>query len=176
MSRPVVEGCLPLDIRRLNREGWRFGFRMLSFTSGANISFVGTREALKLSYRASGGPVDEAISVVRAAMHFGGSREFLLCPGCQKRFAILFCTARYFRCRRCNDMAYRTQNETPHGRALLMAGKLWKRAGCEWGGEGEKPPYMQWKTFNRLMDRADEAYAASWDAPIIHRLLAKADR
>ena len=173
MSRAVVEDCLPLDIRRLNRESWRFGLQMLTYTSGASISFVGTREALKLSYRAAGEPVDEAIAVVTSAMHFGGSREFFLCPRCGRRFAILYCAARYFRCRRCNDMAYRTQNETPHGRALLLAGKLWKLAGCEWGGDGEKPKWMQWRTFNRLMERADEAYGASWDAPIIRRLMAE---
>ena len=63
---------------------------MLSYTSGASISFVGTRETLKLSYRAAGQPVDEAIAVVPAAMHFGGSREFFLCPGCGRRFAILY--------------------------------------------------------------------------------------
>jgi hypothetical protein len=117
--------------------------------------------------------VEDEIPVVRSRMHFGGSREFLLCPGCRKRFAILYNTARYFRCRRCNDMAYRTQNETPHGRALLLAGKLWKRAGCEWGGDGEKPKWMQWRTFNRLMERAEEAYGASWDTPMIRRLMAE---
>ena len=90
MSRAVIEGCLPLDIRRLNREGWRFGWQTLSYTSGSSISFVGTREAITLSYRAGGQPVDEAISVVTSAMHFGGSREFLLCPGCRRRFAILY--------------------------------------------------------------------------------------
>jgi len=125
MSRAVIEGCLPLDIRRLNREGWRFGWQMLSYTSGASISFVGTREALKLAYWAAGQPVNEAIRVVTSAMHFGGSREFFLCPGCGRRFAILYSVHGHFRCRRCNHMAYRTQNETPHGRALLMAGKLW---------------------------------------------------
>jgi len=176
MSRAVVESCLPLDIRRLKREGGRLGWHTLSYSSGASISFVGTREALKLSYRAAGQPVDEAIAVVPAAMHFGGSREFFLCPGCGRRFAILYSVHGYFRCRRCNQMAYRTQNETPHGRALLMAGKLWKRAGCEWGGDGEKPKWMQWRTFNRLMERAEEAYGASWDTPMMRRLMAEVGR
>lgn len=41
-----------------------------------------TKDALKLSYRVSGQPVDDTILVVSTAMHFGGRREWLLCPGC----------------------------------------------------------------------------------------------
>jgi len=130
---------------------------------------------LKLSYRAAGQPVDEAIAVVPAAMHFGGSREFFLCPGCGRRFAILYSVHGYFRCRRCNQMAYRTQNETPHGRALLMAGKLWKRAGCEWGGDGEKPKWMQWRTFNRLMGGRRKP-TGLLDTPMMRRLMAEVGR
>jgi len=32
---------------------------------------------------------------------------------------------------------------------------------------------MQWTTYNRLMERADEAYGASWDTPLMRRLMEK---
>jgi hypothetical protein len=32
---------------------------------------------------------------------------------------------------------------------------------------------MQWKTHNRLMERADEAYWASWDTPFLGRMMEK---
>ncbi len=35
---------------------------------------------------------------------------------------------------------------------------------------------MQWTTYNRLMERADEAYWASWDTPFLRQMMAKAER
>ena len=49
-------------------------------------------------------------------------------------------------------------------------------AGVEFSGEGQKPKWMQWKTYNRLMERADEGYGASWDTPFLRQMMAKAGR
>ena len=171
----MVEACPRLDIRRLNRSGMRFGLQFLSYTSGASLSFVGRSEALKLSYLSSGIPTQYEISVVTTRMHFGGHREWLVCPRCRKRFAILYIVDRYFACRRCNGLFYQTNHEHRGGRNLIKAERLWKRAGHEFSGEGRKPPYMQWTTYNRLMERADEAYAASWDTPFLRQMMAKAE-
>ncbi len=42
MGRVVVETCLRLDIREINRLGWRFGWQFLTYTSGASVQFLGT--------------------------------------------------------------------------------------------------------------------------------------
>jgi hypothetical protein len=136
---------------------------------------VGTTDALKLSNRVSGEPLSYEIQIVRTPMHFGEQREWFLCPDCHKRFAILYVSSRRFLCRRCNGLAYRTQQGRAHGRQLIKAERLWKRAGLEFGGDGEKPKWMHWRTFNRLFERAGEAYMASWNNPRFQRLLEKAD-
>jgi len=173
MARVMVEDCLKLDLRWLNRNGSRHGWRVLTYTNGSSISFVGTRDAIKLSCRVSGEPLSCEIRIVRSPVHFGGEREWLQCPDCRKRFDILYLASRRFLCRRCNRLAYQTQNEEPAGRQLIKAERIWKRAGHEFSGEGRKPPYMQWTTYNRLMERADEAYGASWDTPLMRRLMEK---
>ena len=160
-----------------NRRGLRFGRQFLSYTSvGPASSSLGRPGALKFSYQASGIPVEYEVSVVKTRMHFGGHREWLVCPRCQKRFAILYLADRYFACRRCNGLFYQTNHEHRAGRNLIKAERLWKRAGHEFSGEGQRPRYMQWATYNRLMERADEAYMASWDTPMMRQLLAKAER
>jgi hypothetical protein len=69
------------------------------------------------------------------------------------------------------------QHEHPHGRLLIKAERLWKRAGHSFGGnEGHKPKYMQWRTYNRLIERAEAAYAGSWHTAKVQRLLARVGR
>jgi hypothetical protein len=115
--------------------------------------------------------------VVTTPMHFGGHREWLVCPRCRKRFAILYLADRYFACRRCNGLFYQTNHEHRAGRNLIKAERLWKRAGHGFGGDdGQKPPYMQWQTYNRLMAQADEAYGISFDVPWLRRAMEKAGR
>ena len=45
----------------------------------------------------------------------------------------------------------------------------------EFSGEGQRLRYMQRQTYDRLMERADEAYGASWDTPMMRRLMADKD-
>ncbi len=48
--------------------------------------------------------------------------------------------------------------------------------GGAFGDVPEKPKGMHWRTFDRLVDTAGEAYAASWRIGKIARMLAKAAR
>jgi len=176
LASVMVEACPQLDIRKLNRRGLRFGWQFLTFTNGASVKFVGTAGALKFSYQASGIPVEYEVSVVKTRMHFGGHREWLVCPRCRKRFAILYLADRYFACRQCSGLFYQTNHEHRGGRNLIKAERLWKRAGHEFSGEGQRPRYMRRQTYNRLMERADEAYGASWDTPFLRQMMAKANR
>ena len=154
---------------------WRLGWWPLSYSSGSSILVEGTHDALKVSYSVSGEPLSYEIQIVRGPVHFGGAREWLHCPSCRKRFDILYLARRMFLCRRCNGLAYQTQWEKRAGRQLIRAQRLWERAGLEFGGEGQKPKWKQWRTHNRLVERAEHAYMASWDTPFLRRLMAEAE-
>lgn len=179
LSHLTVEDCIRLDVRDLRRRGYLFpGWSALwSWSSGPSIRIEVQAHAIVLSYSSQGEDVRYSVGLTRTACHYGSDRAWFLCPAtrCGRRCAVLYNADRYFACRRCNGLAYRTQQEKPDGRALIKAERIWRRAGCAFGGdEGEKPKGMHWRTFDRLMAAAEEAYAASWNCGRVARLLSRA--
>jgi hypothetical protein len=98
--------------------------------------------------------------------HFGGERAWFLCPhaGCGRRVAILW-GGTIFYCRQCYNLAYESQNETAHDRAL----RKYQAIRMKLGGSGslaedfpDKPRGMHWKTYQRLCSKAEDAEGRSW--------------
>jgi hypothetical protein len=163
----------PLDVRRLQRSdclrpGLSFDW---SWTRGGKTTatihiHIDSRHNAALTYRsrAYGGEwVDRAYSVglTWTDCHYGGQRAWWRCPalGCGRRVAVLYGGSIYA-CRRCHQLAYKSQRETADDRATRRANKLRERLGWEAGilnGEGGKPKGMHWATFERLKARHDVA-------------------
>src|ERR1700730_10930955 len=77
---------------------------------------------------------------------------FLAPPACGRRVAILY-GGGIFACRRCYRLAYASSRENAGGRATRRADRLRARLAWEPGilnGEGGKPKWMRWRTFERL--------------------------
>jgi hypothetical protein len=97
--------------------------------------------------------------------NYGGKRAWFLCPaaGCGKRVAILYCGG-IFACRHCYRLAYPSQRENAGDRATRQADKLRNKLGWEPGilnGNGWKPKWMRWRTFEKLCARHDALVGAS---------------
>ena len=82
----------------------------------------------------------EIISIVHLSCRFGGSRAYFICPGprngtdCGRRITKLHLSQRYFLCRHCNQLAYKSQFEQPLHRALSRrANKKRQRLGISAG-------------------------------------------
>lgn len=91
--------------------------------------------------------------------HLGGRRVWFRCPvkGCGRRVAILYSGA-IFACRHCHRLAYASQREAGHERAVRKADRLRDKLGWEPGilnGSGLKPVGMHWRTFERLKAKHD---------------------
>ena len=103
------------------------------------------------------------VRLERTPCNYGGSRPWFLCPFCGRRVALLYLAdTGYFACRRCRKLAYRSQRETEHGRALSQVNTIRKRLGWPPGvirGHGERPKEMHRTTFRRLTELHD-LYAA----------------
>jgi hypothetical protein len=57
-----------------------------------------------------------------------------------------------FKCRRCQGLRYYSHRESREDRLSRKARKLWRRAGSSDGGEPwQKPKWMRWGTFSRLV-------------------------
>ncbi|MGZ5524415.1 MAG: hypothetical protein ACXWFF_05325 [Methylomonas sp.] len=131
---------------------------------GEKIAAIGVRvESGKLrliyNYRRNDGDwesLDYPVMLQTTACHYGGMRYWFTCPaaGCGRRVAVLYQGGKYFACRHCYQLAYKSQRETPDDRADRRANKI--RDQLNWprgilNDIGWKPKGMHWKTFNRLM-------------------------
>lgn len=177
MGRDTVDGCRTLDVNRLHRagclrDGWSGGWQWTR--DGQRVASIGMAVAhatLILNYRVRtwGGDwedVRQELCIVRVPCRLGGTRPFLLCPGgangcaCGRRVAKLHTAGRYFLCRRCHGLAYASQSEDRHDRALRRANGIRARLGGETGIAAPFPgrPRGMWRrTYLRLSARAAEA-------------------
>lgn len=128
-----------------------------------SIQFEVTEKAMQLDYRYQERNSDEWIPVKErlpfsfTAQHLGGERRWFVCPSCGGRCAVVYGGVR-FRCRKCSNLAYQSQNEPPHFRALTQAQKFRQRLGgspCTDDPFPEKPKGMHWRTYDRLAERGE---------------------
>lgn len=162
-----------LDVRWLQRQGYlwpKYSGSVRWSRRGetiGNINFQTTSAHLILRYRTrrNGGEwesMEYPVTVEWMPCRFGGLRAWLRCPakGCGRRVAILY-GARVFAYRYCLNLAYRSQKEAPHYRALHKAQAIHEKLGGT-GIVGDplfKPKGMHWRTFNRYVQRMEQAGA-----------------
>jgi hypothetical protein len=108
------------------------------------------------------------VRIARTSCNLGGSRAWFIYPavGCGRRAAILY-GGGIFACRHCYQLAYASTREDAGGRAIRRADRLRERLGWQPGiynGEGDKPPWMRWRTFERIAAKHDELVANSMRA------------
>lgn len=168
-AKATCESRKRIDLAYLKKAGMlRPGFRgTLSWTCRGKpdgwINVATHGHCLELNYRqrAHGGSdwtsVNERVAFERTPVHFGGLRTWFRCPSCGRRCSILY-GGGYFRCRRCHDLAYQSQQEDACGRALCQAQKIRARLG-DYGSVDEtfpvKPKGMHWRTNERLRLRCE---------------------
>ncbi|ASF48083.1 hypothetical protein [Methylovulum psychrotolerans] len=162
-----TDDCQTLDVRQWQRKGLLVAGTVFSTTwsNGAAIRAVVEADRVRLVYsvREYGGdwePLDYAVILQTTACHYGGVRHWFTCPAvrCGKRVAVLYQGGKYFACRNCYRLAYRSQRDTQSDRLIHKADKLRDKLGWEPGilnGNGDKPKGMHWKTFRQLQAEHD---------------------
>jgi hypothetical protein len=140
-KKGTVEGHYSLDAADLkrwkmlvpgtaNRAGaftWRRGEGNPSevaylLTVGANTGTL----RLIYSIKAANADLDYSVRLVTTGCHLGGVRWWLTCPlirnnvACGRRVRKLYLSGRYFGCRHCHDLTYRSRQESD-SRAYALA-------------------------------------------------------
>jgi hypothetical protein len=166
--KPLVEGCPRLDVRWLSRQGFLrpLGVSHRVTLGHVSLDLIAERGSVILSYDVGHPPVadrnhvEQRVQLNRTACNYGGTRTWFLCPaeGCGRRCAVLYCRERGFACRRCNGLVYQTQREHRSGRGFLKYERIRRRLGSAFAEARRKPKWMHWRTFQRRMTEADEAY------------------
>jgi hypothetical protein len=172
-SRDMTSSYKQLDVRKWQRGGYLERGRFFSWqwsSNGEPMGFIHVQtqpDRATLSYRHRRAGVEEwtseeyPVSIVWTPCNYGGHRAWFLCParGCGRRVAILYLGG-IAACRHCYQLAYDSQHEPPHGRALNRTQAIRMKL----GGSGSmadpfpwKPKRMHWKTYWKLRREAEEA-------------------
>ena len=95
--------------------------------------------------------VEQTIYFDETACNYGGTRKWFLCPNCRKRVAVLAGLGKYFYCRKCYRLPYRSTLETKRDRLYTKKHELGAEIFEDYknGGGWRKKKGMHWKTFNR---------------------------
>ena len=174
-KRTGVEETKRLDVRWLDRQGylqpWAQGIvtwhRGEHLRGSVSVAMADGRLVVECRYRRRGAEVWEDVRQVIAldwtACHYGGARPWFLCPGCQRRVAVLCGAGTWFLCRHCYQLPYASQGETVLDRGYRKVRKLRTRLGASqdlaeqiW----QKPKGMHRRTFQRLCGQEAAAQMA----------------
>jgi hypothetical protein len=189
-QRVRLESGLKLDLNKLMRDGHvkrgQLGRGTISWSRGGESVAEGSLEvclppespgwfALKV------GSLDQRIQLHAAQRHFGGAQLYFVCPVTGRRVSVLWLPpgARRFASRHAwgRQVAYGSQFETPHDRALSTAQDIRH----ELGGKNyislfELPPPktkgMHWRTYEGKLKRLDgyETICSQYDMMLLARL------
>ena len=178
-AKSTTDNYRTLDVRRWAREGmlrpgrwagWQWT-RDGEVLASIQMCAEEGRVILIYRHRDDGGDwKDERypVRITRTPSALGGSRDWFICPavGCGRRVAILYGGA-IFACRHCHRLAYASAREDYGDRAMRRADRLRARLGWEPGiinPEGEKPKWMRWRTFDRLVEQHEQLVGRSMNA------------
>jgi hypothetical protein len=134
---------------------------------GDNYSSIGFRvetDRIVLNYRNKQNDgeweqIEDEILFTWTPCNYGGNRQWFLCPGCNRRVAIVY-DGKYYRCRHCHNLTYPSQQESKPYRLIRKVQKIRVRLGVSRNLLKPilfKPKNMHQKTFDRLRREADDA-------------------
>lgn len=144
---------------------------------GYTADMQSSSATLTLQYTHGSGEEKEALKydvALTTTPHYGGVRWWFICPvsGCGKRVAMLY-GGRFFACRSCHGLTYRSQQESVPFRLLSQSQNIHYALGgdgCEAGDcPPRKPKGMHWKTYNRKVAKMKRYYYAA-NASMMQRL------
>ena len=165
--RVAVEDVRSVDVRQWHRAGLlREGLGFLQSWSGrypkqsATVAVHVERDHVTLRYSWSDEYEDsQSVQLDWTSCNYGGQRPWFLCPGaqdgiaCGRRVVLLYAAGRYFLCRHCYRLPYRSTLETEEDRLLRRANKIRTKLGGKPGALNPFPPKPKWMhygTFCRL--------------------------
>ena len=157
-GRHRCDDCTVLDVRVLHRHAQR--------------GQLGT--CVSLRWHRGSKQYTDVVMLTRTPCHYGGTRPWFCCPGCQRRCAKLYLRDDCFRCRDCHGLAYRSQLEASAERPRLIAHRIRRSLGASSNllvPFPDKPAKMHWRTYYRIRARGTH-----YEARAFARLAASLER
>ncbi|MBF0371587.1 MAG: hypothetical protein HQL52_19290 [Magnetococcales bacterium] len=158
----TVEDTLQLDINFLRRlGGLNVGARGKVFWDpGKGIVFqMKACDQLVLMYRCrldqgDWESVEQSIRLSGIPRHLGGQERYFICPGahCGRRVKKLYLSWKYFACRHCYRLSYRSQRERGIAQIVSRMDKIRVLLGGNRELFPSKPPNMRQDRYDQLID------------------------
>jgi hypothetical protein len=175
-GRATVESALKLDVDVMMRTGaiepgarvvGEMTFRLdgdelaIQFEALAGDpadSWIRLRYAISDYWTGKQHEIDDKIYLSASQPRFGGQRWWFICPSKNRRVRTLYLPlgGHRFRSRRAYRLAYASQREAVHDRAMRRARKLCRRLGGDPMDDHyppEKSPRMREATYHRLLNK-----------------------
>lgn len=155
-DKQQVETCWRLDVAELRKPKRHPLLLLKEERFGGMVIYVWLKEGIAICRILPCAPecqdLYQVIALTRTLCHFGGHREWFLCPLCRARVKILHSKGGRFACRKCQDLTYLTRTVCVPDRKLIRASRIRQQLGLEPGITRfiPKPLGMHWKTFKRL--------------------------
>lgn len=167
-TRTTLDDVKRLDVRWLSRQGYLqpWARAMVTWhqreqqTGSVRVAMVDGRLVVEYRYRTRGAEdwedVRQVITLDWTACHYGGQRPWFLCPGCQRRVAVLCGAGKWFRCRHCYRLPYASQGDMALDRLSRRVRTMQDRVGTR----HTKPKGMHRRTWKRRREQLMEAEMA----------------
>lgn len=162
-----VESLLRIDVRDWARRGLLDSANYFGWSwsrEDEKIASIGVYVndtnslTLKYTWTPDGGEpqsISKSITLAHTSCHYGKSRVWFRCPACYRRVAILYSLKGHFYCRKDLNIAYTSQSLDLTQRMHRKIAKLETRL----GENNRKPKRMHTTTYNRILDKIDDAEA-----------------
>ena len=122
-KKDTVEDHHALDLRYLYQEGiLTFGYHSISWSRGGrktgSIGYWGGEDSITLDYRYCKAGSDnwedikQTVRLSWTTCNYGGRRPWFICGNCGRRVAVIYGAGKYFACRHCYDLTYRSCQES----------------------------------------------------------------
>ena len=156
--KKVVENQISINILDLKKRGCLKPGTISSTNFSINSReigwiFISAEEGmLRFDYRFNDHVQQQTVQITTISPHYGGRRQYLLCPQCDSRRNSLYHGSNgKFACRICQNLVFRSQQLNPSLRHAHRADKFLERlGGTDFDLHGKKPPGMWDRTFIKL--------------------------
>ncbi len=114
-------------------------------------NFVGENQFIELTYTYKDSEdLNYKVQIATTSPNYGGERYWFVCPQCGRVVAFLY-GDKYFLCRHCQNLAYKTQQVGFMNRMFELRNKYQDKV----SKDGKKLRWVHWKTYDKLMDKAE---------------------
>jgi hypothetical protein len=167
-SKGTVESRNSVSVHYLKKQGCLHEGNngTLSWSRGdepcGSIGYHVKANGIQFSYRSRASELAEWENVELfiqfdcTACNYGKQRTWLLCLQCDKRVAIVYSEGKYFHCRKCCQLNYRTQHENYFDRQQTKAENIRRKLGGDISMRShfpDKPKGMHWQTYTQLYNK-----------------------